>query len=805
MKTIFYQAFVVIMLLLSQAVMAEEVENPTGEIAGKVVTNEKSEPVSYASVALLKSSDSTIITGVISEEDGTFLLKNIPYGKYMLKVSFVGYKPLVLSNLELSRNNKKIELEPLNLKDDIKQIEEAVVVQERLKGEEKIDRTVFTINDDVRKTSSSGLDLLKHVPSVAVDFQDNVTLEGQSNIQFYVDGVLRNKDFVAQLDPNSIDKVELLTNPGVKYNADISGVINIVLKKEKRYGVNGSALLPIPHPNKVLANPRANVEYGNQNFRIYVGDRLHFEKFHGNEYLTTSVEQIDHPFQYDKVSEGDFSFRHNYMNYGVDWFINKKTTLNFLGEWRSNKFRKDDFSENKVKEDDELTKYFETDRFNSDLSNNHYFSLFLKHKFDKEGSELTTEAYVYMHSSENQNEYTDIYFEPQNLDNMIDLVNRNDYTSNASNTFEYRLDYTFLTTNIKHETGLRELKLWMDNDFSEIHNLETITNEESRNFHYDEHRQTAYYNMLGKLKGFDWQAGIRGEYSNINIGDSTNTDYFAFLPQFNISRKLENNQTVKFSFRRQIRRPSANNLNPFVTWTDSLHQRIGNPDLNPSYENRLELSYAKNFGSNYISPKLFIRHSADQIQDLSVIDPATGITTISQANIGKAINYGLGLNASIQVFKWWKLNGHVNAYNKIIESEQNFALESKNQKAGYSFNTFSIFQLPKEFNLMAMCNYRSPEISYQRENYRDLLFLVGIEKTMFEKLKIQAFYNPFIKNFKYSGVITRSPNYYEEWYGQLDVSHLFSIEITYNFNFGGKVKKLRRNVEYEQESSGGAL
>jgi len=147
------------------------------------------------------------------------------------------------------------------------------------------------------------------------------------------------------------------------------------------------------------------------------------------------------------------------------------------------------------------------------------------------------------------------------------------------------------------------MKLWMNNDFSEIYNLEAITNEERDNFHYDEHRQTAYYNMLGKFKGFDWQAGIRGEYSNININDSANTDFFVFLPQFSISRKFKENQTVKISFRRQIRRPSANNLNPFVTWTDSLHQRIGNPDLKPSYENKLELSYAKNFGSNYISPK----------------------------------------------------------------------------------------------------------------------------------------------------------------------------------------------------------
>jgi outer membrane receptor protein involved in Fe transport len=805
MKTIFYQAFVVIMLLLSQVLMAEEMESPTGEIAGKVVTNEKSEPVSYASVALLKSSDSTIITGVISEEDGTFLLKNIPYGKYMLKVSFVGYKPLVLEKLELSRKNKKISLEALRLEENVTKLDEAVVVEERLKGEEKIDRTTFTINDDIRKTSSSGLDLLKHIPSVSVDFQDNVTLEGESNIQFYVDGIMRNKEFVSQLDPELIDKVELLTNPGVKYNADVSGVINIVLKKVKRYGVNGSFLLPVPHPKKILANPRANIEYGNQNFRIYAGERMHFEKFHGTENLFTQVNNVDKPFEYVKESEGDFSFRHNYMNYGIDWFINEKTTLNFLGEWRSNKFIKDDFSENSVTEDGQLTDFFETNRYNVETGNNHYFSLFFKHQFDKEGSEITSEAYVYMHDSETENEYTDMYCDIQDLETVLNTADRNDFTLNASKTFEYRLDYTFLTNKVKHETGLREYTQWMNNDFSDIYNLETITNEKSSNFQYNEHRQAAYYNVLGKIRKIDWQAGIRGEYSNLNINDSTKTDYFVFLPQFSLSRKIEKNQSLKFTYRRQIRRPSARNLNPFITWTDSLHRRIGNQNLKPSYENQLELTYAKNIGSNYLSPKLFFNYSKDRIQDLSEIDPVTGVTTITQANIGKDMEYGARLNASVQIFKWWKINGNISIYDKIIESDQNLAIEKNNQKVTYSIGGNAVFKLPKDFNLFGFWYYRSPEISYQREHYRDFLFIMGLEKTLFEDVKIEAYYNPFIKYFTYSGVTTRSPGYYEDWNGKLDVRQLFGIEISYRFNYGGKVKKLKRNADYEQESSGGAL
>ncbi len=178
----------------------------------------------------------------------------------------------------------------MKIQEDYKKLEEAVIVGQRLKGEEKIDRTVFTINDDVRKASTTALDALKHIPSVTVDFQNNVTLEGSSNIQFYVDGILRNKEYVAQIKPEQIDKVELITNPGVKYDADVSGVINILLKKEKRSGVSGSVKIPIPHPTKIVAEPSANIEYGNQKFRVYIGDQLHFERFHGKEIITTEVD-----------------------------------------------------------------------------------------------------------------------------------------------------------------------------------------------------------------------------------------------------------------------------------------------------------------------------------------------------------------------------------------------------------------------------------------------------------------------------------------------------------------------------------
>ena len=488
-----------LMVLPGFAVYAET-EN--GTITGVIVDDSTTAPVSYASVALLSAADSSILNGMITNDQGKFLFNDLPYGKYNLKVTFVGYKPVLIKDLEVSRQNKMIDLQNLKIREDFKKLEEAVIVGQRLKGEEKVDRTVFTINDDVRKASTTALDALKHIPSVTVDFQNNVSLEGSSNIQFYVDGILRNKEYVAQLKPEQIDKVELITNPGVKYDADISGVINIILKKEKRSGVSGSVKIPIPHPTKIVAEPSANIEYGNQKFRIYIGDQLHFERFNGKEMLTTKVDNgISAPYRFEKTGEGINSWQNNYMNYGADWFINDKTSLNFLGEWRTWKGVNDDYkSVSQVYTDDVLTQYINTDKNSLNRSDNYYFSLYFVKKFNKEGNEIKAEGYYNNETGKDNNDYMEYYMDPSDIETMNRMVERSDLTENMRKNAEIKLDGTFMVKNIKNEVGARTYGSWMGNEFTNKYTIEGVTNESEQKFNYRETRQTAYYNLSGKIK-----------------------------------------------------------------------------------------------------------------------------------------------------------------------------------------------------------------------------------------------------------------------------------------------------------------
>jgi ferric enterobactin receptor len=781
-------------------------ETENGSITGVIVDDSTTTPVSYASVALLSAADSSLLNGMITNDQGKFQFNDLPYGKYNLKVTFVGYKPVVIKDLEVSRQNKTIDLQNLKIREDFKKLEEAVIVGQRLKGEEKVDRTVFTIHDDIRKASTTALDALKHIPSVTVDFQNNVSLEGSSNIQFYVDGILRNKEYVAQLKPEQIDKVELITNPGVKYDADISGVINIILKKEKRSGVSGSVKIPIPHPTKIVAEPSANIEYGNQKFRIYIGDQMHFEQFNGTEILTTKVDNgISAPYRFEKTGEGINRWQNNYMNYGADWFINDKTSLNFLGEWRTWKGVNDDYkSISQVYTDDVLTQYINTDKNSLTRSDNYYFSLYFVKKFNKEGNEIKAEGYFNTETGKDNNDYLEYYMDPSDIETVNRVVDRSDLTENMRKNAEIKLDGTFMLKNIKNEVGARTYGSWMGNEFTNTSTIEGVTNESEQKFNYRETRQTAYYNLSGKVKKLAWQAGVRGEYSWLEIDSETTTDYTVLLPQFSMSQSLAKEQTLKLTYRKQIYRPSASDMNPFEVWTDSLHMRTGNPNLDPAIENKIEFSYARNFKSNYISPKAYFRYTNNGIQDVTTVSDE-GVTVITQDNIGKNVEYGVGVSGAFQILKHWRFNANIDVYNRIYRTDVATTGHSEEEMLSYRFNFSHIVTLPKDFTLFMFANYGSPNISYQREFSRDMLYLFGAEKKFSEKFSMDVFYNPFIKDFKYSKVITTAPGYFESWEGHVDAGQLFCFSITYSFNKGNKINKIDRSVEYERSQGKGGL
>jgi hypothetical protein len=183
-----------------------------------------------------------------------------------------------------------------------------------------------------------------------------------------------------------------------------------------------------------------------------------------------------------------------------------------------------------------------------------------------------------------------------------------------------------------------------------------------------------------------------------------------------------------------------------------------------------------------------------------------GVTVITQDNVGKNMEYGLGINGNFQIMKRWRFNANFSLFNQIYKTDVAVAGHSKEEMASYRFNFSNIVTLPKDYTLFMFANYGSPRIAYQREFTRQLLVIFGGEKKFSEKFKASGFYNPFIKDFMYQKVETTTPGYYESWEGHVDAAHLFCFSLTYNFSRGGaKVSKIQRSAEYERTEGGGGL
>jgi len=778
-------------------------EKPIGSISGKVIDKDTKEPVSFATVALYKYNDTTkIIKGVVTDTDGIYTFSELPIGKYDIKVSYVGYNPIIIKEVKVDRSKSDLNLENIEMYENIAAISEVEIIQERIKGEEQIDKTVYTVNKQVRDASSSGLDMLKNIPAVSVDFQENVTLEGQSNILFYVDGIERNKDFIAQLDPKLIDKIEIISNPGVKYSADISGVINIVLIKEPRHGIHGSVKMDIPHPEIVLFNPRGNIEYGNQNFRTFIGARSHVEKFNGKTYYTKNINDISNPYYLEINGNGINKWANTTANYGFDWFVNDNTSLNFYSELRFHSgLEKDYVYKESTFINNTLNDYQVNKKQGDDKGFSSFYSLFYKKKMNEKGSELTLEGNYYNYNGLQEADFSYTEYNPQNISEEISFNDYIETIDNNRNNSKVKLDYTLVHDKIKQEMGYRFYYQWMNNDkLTAQKDFATyIFNEiESEQFSYDELRNIAYYSITGGIKDFTIQGGFRFENSIIGIPKKKDININLFLPQFKISYKINKTQSLKLSYRKQVNRPNIRDLNPFEIFVDSTTKRIGNPELRPAIKDGAEIVYSINFNNNYISPKLYYNYSKNNIAQNSIIQD--DITYIYQDNIMDRYQIGIALYGAIQLQKWWRINFYLSSFERIIKNQG--TQENKISHRAYINN---IFMLPKDFSIYAWISYNSPYIEYQRVHSRDILFMTGIEKKISKKAKLSAFYNPFIKDFTYQRVKTTYGNNYEDWRGSLSIQHAFTIEFTYNFSYGKKVNKIKRSTEYEQDGSGGMM
>jgi hypothetical protein len=762
-------------------------------IKGKVCLLNDKTPVQFATVALHQLPDSTMITGVITLTDGGYNLEKVKPGNYYLKVSFVGYKNNGKS-VNVEAGNAEIAVDTIFLSETTTSLNEVTVTAERLKGKEMVDRTVYAIPQVVAKSSANGYEILKKIPQVNVDFRNNVTLNGSTNFIIQVDGRQRDKEFLAKLLPSDIETVEVINNPSGKYEGNIDGVINIILKKEARYGMNGNVGLNVKPFNRPTIIPTASLDYAMGKITFYVTGYMVSQKLHISNWNDNSFTAIDSTTSMS--GGGGIKVTQSTLNSGFDYYLNDKNNFSFNVSYKPTRQTVDMSSETFLYKGSNPLNTISSLTNSGTHSDETSTSLFYKKTFKKAVQEFTAEANYYWFKSNDGSDFTNTRFE-YDSDVILSTYARLEENLNERRYFQTKLNYVQpIGLSAKIEAGYQLYN-------QQLSYLFKVNHLESTNlFEYAEFRNSVYAGITYNLKKLGMQAMLRVEDSHIKADSVTQPNYACFLPSVNLQYKFSASHNVKFTYNRRINRPGIYDMNPYYKIGQYYDITQGNPDLKPDYRDRLQLTYTWNFGSNYFSPYVYQEYYTNKTgrQTLVITSPITNqLTTITKPyNLLSGYETGGGLNAML-----WYVNinariykGHINEYTgtSVFIPAQNYF--------SYSINSYAFAQFDKNKKTTAFIffSYNGVNINGQSKTYSIPFWGLGGQKQIKDH-SIGIFYLlPFSKNIKFSRTVTETPAYNSTNIVGFDVSNYIQFMYSFKFNKGKNVKKLNRAVDVESDS-----
>jgi outer membrane receptor protein involved in Fe transport len=762
-------------------------------IRGKVCLEKDKSPAQFAGVGLVQLPDSTIITGVITLTDGDYLFEKVKPGNYFMKVSFVGYKTDG-KKVTVEAGQSEIAVDTIFLTETTTSLNEVTVVGERLKGKEMVDRTVYAIPGVIAKSSNNGYDILKKIPQVNVDFQNNVTLNGSSNFIIQVDGRQRDKEFLAKLLPSDIESIEVISNPSGKYEGNIDGVINIILKKEARYGMNGNAGLNIKPFNKPTTSATGSLDYAFGKITFYVTAFTISQKLDISSWNENHFTMIDSTTSLS--GNGGIKVTYSSINSGFDYYMNDKNNLSFNISYKPIHQNVDVLSETYLYKSNNPLNTISSLTNTGLHSDETTVSLFYKKTFKKAIQEFTAETNYYRFKSTDGNDFTNIRY-VYNTDSTLSTYTRLEDNINERNYFSTKLNYVHpLGLSAKVETGYQLY-------YQQLSYFFNINNQKSTDlFEYAEFRNSVYGGITYNLKKIGIQAMLRIENSHIKADSVTEPKYSCILPSVNLQYKFSASHNLKFTYNRRINRPGIYNMDPYYKIGQNYDITQGNPDLKPDYRDRLQLTYTWNFSSNYFSPYIYQEYFSNKVgrRYLVINSPVNNaLTTISKPfNLLSGYESGGGVNAML-----WYINinariykGHFNEY-----TGQSIYIPAVNYFS-YSISSYAFAQLDKSKKTTAyvFLSYNGVNMNAQSKTYSIPFYGLGVQKQIKDH-SIGVFYLlPFSTDIKFSRTETETPAYNSRNIIGFDVSNYIQFMYSYKFNKGKNVKKIDRKIDIESDS-----
>ena len=787
-----------------------------GVVKGKILDKATDEPMPYVNVVVNTSADGKFLKGAITDEDGAFSVSDIADGNYQLVISYFGYKE-VKREFSISSEKNTHNYSTIYLSEDVKQLSEVTVKGQRSSVKLEVDRKSFDVSQDIANAGGAASDVLENIPSVEVDNDGNISLRGNSSVEVWINGKAsgltsdNRAQILQQLPAESIDRIEVIDNPSAKFSAEGSaGIINIVLKKDRKAGYYGS--LQTGADTRGGANVSGNINYNSSKIDTYLNIGYRHREGKGG---AISNQQTYATQQYQRYNANSRDIGNNlFTRAGITWHATSKDDFTLSGmmmhgkrnDWSSTLYNYGNIADN----EDYMQMYRRTKSggamhmYHGELGYRHEFSSthFIDMQVDYNQWKSDNDSY-YRDSTTIMADNTKAYsyqYRPMHINN---------------HSWQVKVDYeNAFTPKLKLQTGYQgnfskentPQESFADNSW----NGENATEDQAfyNRFIYNLDIHALYATLTGNFGKFGLMAGLRGEYWRVNTESYTweqehdtgkrdtpfKKDYFELFPSVFMSYQLTPSQQLQVNYTRRLRRPWGGELNSFRNTRDALMVEFGNPQLTPEFSNSFSLNYLKTWTEHSLLVSAYYRPTTDVIQRIKW-QTADGMMYQTNMNVAESNSSGVEIVLKNKLFRKLDLTTTANAYYYHLdgftynvegqtvtgESDHNFTWNARMQAS---------MMLPYDITVQLTGDYRARQVITQ--GYRKANYSVdfGARKNFFNKKLTVAINCRDIFNTRKWRNVVETADFFRS-------SEFFRkgrrVNLTLTWNFGNTKNKRQRN------------
>ena len=787
-------------------------------VSGKIIEIETNLPLEYATITFFSKVENKMKGGGITDPDGNFSI-SIPQGTYDVSVEYFSFENITKLNVNF---NQDTNLGTLKMNSDLQALDAVDIIAEKTTVEIKLDKKIYNVGRDLTVRGGSVSDVLDNVPSVSVDIEGNVALRGNGNVRILINGKpsglvgLNSTDALRQLPADAIEKVEIITSPSARYDAEgTAGILNIILRRSKILGLNGAIIINSGYPNQLGAS--GNINYRTGDINVFNNSGYSYRKSPGSSGVETEFFNTEYDEDGILIQDSPNTFRNEYRtferirkgfnsNTGVEWYITPTTSLTtaFLASKSNNSNESFNRAETLdltgavISESVRYDPETETDQTTQ-------FSVNFDKQFHGNSEHRLTFDFQLENSSEDEGSI--IYNEGiaaervRTIEDQKRVLIQSDFTLpiNDKTRFEGGYNGRFSTNNTAYSLEFAE-----DDSFILDTNISNV-------LVYKENVNAVYTQYGSKVKDkFSFLLGLRMEATNITISqlssnEYTNSNYIGLFPTVNLGYEFSENQNLTIGYNRRISRPRSRFLNPFPSRSSATNLFQGNPNISPSYSNGVDIGYLNTLEKITLNTSLYYNHATDVFTYISedtgdeVVINGESVPVIRRGPINLAEDDRLGFEFTLtyRPSKKWNMNANFNLYRSAVKGNYK-GLSYDSENLGWFVRLNNKYTLPKNIEWQTRLSYSGPTVD--AINRREGIFSsnMAFSKDLFKEkasitLNINDLFNTQRRNLE-----STTPTFYSDGYYRWRVRS-YSLSFTYRFN---QAKKRPKQGQYGSDFSG---